>query len=406
MLFLSYLLMFKISKIPTTLKNQKLEVILDLISNPNAETSLSSIQYGRDYFYDLLYCHRLECLQQKYRFWTQHKLTKTINTPEGKILVPFFYSHKIFTDVSITIIAFLLAFYYLIQVNKEKKLFRLLTEHSTFKSFYHDLQVILSRLSFYQELDHLKQELDRFKNKERIVFFKSKSISKIAQDVALEFQEKVTFRIHEIENDIVYFEGCFYRAFRNLIKNAVEAGASEISLSIKKKNNHLEVKLVDNGFGFSPKVLKSIESKSNSSKKDGLGIALFSLKRDLSNSNGFLKIENLDKQTTIKINLKSFSNSMLVHLEDDQVINQMWKIQERVNQFQCFHFENHDKEFKRFLNKSHSHFQFLFLDKTIQGKQLGDRFVASLRKANRKIFFTSGIHQKDAEHLGKIITII
>ena len=90
MLFLSYLLMFKISKIPTTLKNQKLEVILDLISNPNAETSLSSIQHGRDYFYDFLYCHRLECLQQKYRFWTQHKLTKTINTPEGKIACAIF----------------------------------------------------------------------------------------------------------------------------------------------------------------------------------------------------------------------------------------------------------------------------------------------------------------------------
>ncbi len=75
------------------------------------------------------------------------------------------------------------------------------------------------------------------------------------------------------------------RVFQNLLKNASEAGATVISVSVSRQNDRVELKIKDNGVGMDPERLRRALGGGFTSKESGMGIGL-SICRHVLNAHG------------------------------------------------------------------------------------------------------------------------
>lgn len=405
MIILSLLFAWHLSQIPAHIKTQKLKVVLDLIEQSSPHATLQVIEKSRYHFYDLLFCRKLECLKPEYLFWSRQKSSITIPFQEGIVVVPNFYEGQFSRSVYLIMILILIIIFIWLQTIKRRKTVKLLNEHAKYKSFFHDMQVVIERLTSFQDIKKIKNELQRFGSEKKTVFYKTSSICGIAREVIDEFEGRMTLKTDHLVNDIVYFDGCFYRTFRNLFKNSIEAGATQIELDIMKENHSLVVSITDNGEGIPKEIQKRIRLHSASTKDNGLGVALFSLKRDLSYSGGQLEIKSQKGKTVFKMLLNSFSSSELIHLEDDETINELWNVQQQVYQFHCKHYRELNQYVYQSLKEANNKFQFLFIDRNLNGKLLDTKLLKKLESKRRKIFLTSGLDEIGFENLGKLITI-
>lgn len=103
------------------------------------------------------------------------------------------------------------------------------------------------------------------------------------------------------------------RAFVNIIRNSVQAmeysGVVEIFAS--KKENKIQVDIVDYGPGISDEIAKRIFEPNFSTKSDGMGLGLAIVKRTIEDMNGEITFETkvgYGTKFTIKLNAASSSN--------------------------------------------------------------------------------------------------
>jgi signal transduction histidine kinase len=92
------------------------------------------------------------------------------------------------------------------------------------------------------------------------------------------------------------------RVFQNVLKNAIEAGASKIRVSFSQVAEGIEISIEDNGPGMTPEQVKRAMHGGYSSKASGTGLGL-SICRHLVHSHGakFLLESTIGKGTTARM---------------------------------------------------------------------------------------------------------
>ncbi len=116
--------------------------------------------------------------------------------------------------------------------------------------------------------------------------------------------KNVNLGFSKVEDEIL-IDGDYDRlkqVFVNLIKNAYEANASEIKLSISIEKDKVQISITDNGEGISTNDLKKIGQLFYTTKPTGTGIGVNMSKEIIKLHQGTLKYESkLGKQTTATV---------------------------------------------------------------------------------------------------------
>ncbi len=98
------------------------------------------------------------------------------------------------------------------------------------------------------------------------------------------------------------------RMFINLIRNSIQAKASNINIDLSLEDRNSIINISDNGNGIPPEVQNKIFEANFTTKERGLGLGLKLIKRFLENTNGEIKLISSNTTGTvfrIKIPAKS-----------------------------------------------------------------------------------------------------
>jgi signal transduction histidine kinase len=182
-------------------------------------------------------------------------------------------------------------------------------------------------------------------------------IDSIVSEKRIQFRDKQRI---EIESDISKGYGLFAninqtelkRTLSNLINNAVEAfpnDSGKVIVSLQSTTQEILVTIQDNGRGIPEHVLKKLGEQGLSYGKDGTqsgsGLGVYHAKKTIEDSGGKLLIQSQEGIGTIititfaKVpapnwfveNLELKSNSLVVSLDDDASIHQIWR--ERIDSY-------------------------------------------------------------------------
>lgn len=94
------------------------------------------------------------------------------------------------------------------------------------------------------------------------------------------------------------------RAFINLFRNSIQAGAQQIMIEIVEINNFCSIRLIDNGAGMTEEQRGKAFIKSFTTKEKGMGIGLGMTKKIIENINGEISILNSSSSgTTMEIKI-------------------------------------------------------------------------------------------------------
>ncbi len=130
------------------------------------------------------------------------------------------------------------------------------------------------------------------------------SIVSVAQDVKeVIFFNDAAIKI-EGSRDIIVKGTKFemMRIFQNLLKNALDAGATSLEVSIIAGEKEVKAEIADNGEGMTPEALKKALRGGFTSKTSGTGLGLSICRHLLSMNGATLKIESqVNVGTTIKL---------------------------------------------------------------------------------------------------------
>jgi len=126
------------------------------------------------------------------------------------------------------------------------------------------------------------------------------------KELASSMQVELKLKINE-DVTIIGDSSALRKVFENIIINAIEASgqAGKVGIDLKRKNGIAIVAISDTGKGFEKEYLEKYLFKPfHSTKKDGLGIALFICKSIIENHNGSIKIHSTGgKGSTVTIEL-------------------------------------------------------------------------------------------------------
>lgn len=118
--------------------------------------------------------------------------------------------------------------------------------------------------------------------------------------------QNIVLELPKIEEEVL-IEGDYDRlkqVFVNLIKNAYEANAKKIQLTIIAKKDTVEIMIQDNGEGISKRDLKRVGQLFYTTKSKGTGIGVSMSKEIIRLHQGMIQYDSiLGKGTTIKITL-------------------------------------------------------------------------------------------------------
>lgn len=97
-------------------------------------------------------------------------------------------------------------------------------------------------------------------------------------------------------------------AFTNIITNAIEAMETQrspkLSLECRKTNQHVEIRITDNGKGMSPETLEKLFDPFYTARPGGLGLGMTAVKQLISLHNGEIHVESiLNEGSTFAIHL-------------------------------------------------------------------------------------------------------
>ena len=112
----------------------------------------------------------------------------------------------------------------------------------------------------------------------------------------------------------------FKRVIADLIENAKESmpGGGNIVVILSKTNNHIQIKVRDNGHGMSPLTLRLVQEKGGTyHKKNGSGKGLLHAKQCLSSWGGSLEIDSIEGiGSIITLNIPLSANAFVAPCVD------------------------------------------------------------------------------------------
>ena len=92
------------------------------------------------------------------------------------------------------------------------------------------------------------------------------------------------------------------RVFQNLFKNALEAGAKQVTVSVARAADHIEVIVADNGAGMEPEQVRKAMKGGFSNKENGTGLGLSICRHLLGTHGGTLALESAPgRGTTVRL---------------------------------------------------------------------------------------------------------
>lgn len=178
--------------------------------------------------------------------------------------------------------------------------------------------------------------------------FLSSTISSIISEKRLAFRSNMNVDIFSHLNESSYGlfadvdPNNFKRVISNLINNSVEAlddNSGRVEVALEGTDQHILIKIKDNGKGIPPEILARLgEQGVSQGKEKGNGLGVYHAKTSIEKWNGTFKIEStVGAGTTIIITLpkatppQTFlpkielpSNSTVVCIDDDTSIHQIW----------------------------------------------------------------------------------
>ncbi len=150
-------------------------------------------------------------------------------------------------------------------------------------------QTVLNQI---ENLSQIASEFSRFAKMPSLKIEIIDLISVLNDTVNMFLHEKTRIKIvtqlakAEIEAD----ENQLRRMFINLIRNSMQAEATEIIVSLSEENKKYKLLFSDNGHGISSEIRDKIFDENFTTKKQGMGLGLSMAKRFLESINGEIKL--------------------------------------------------------------------------------------------------------------------
>jgi signal transduction histidine kinase len=92
------------------------------------------------------------------------------------------------------------------------------------------------------------------------------------------------------------------RVFQNLFKNALESGAKQLTVTVTRQNEHVELIVADNGAGMDPETTRRAMKGGYSNKEHGTGLGLSICRHLLGTHGATLELESTPgKGTTVRL---------------------------------------------------------------------------------------------------------
>ena len=160
------------------------------------------------------------------------------------------------------------------------------------------------------QIDILKNIASEFSNFAKMPSIKLESVDVVAvisEIIDLFIDENCSVNIIPNTNKIIILSDKeqFQRMIINLIRNSIQANASQINIKADLLDKKVELFICDDGEGIESNIISNIFDENFTTKKSGMGLGLSLIKRFLTQTNGEISVEkSSSKGTTIKIEIK------------------------------------------------------------------------------------------------------
>lgn len=329
---LLFTLVLVLSGTSQNFNERQTKVIASLLEGSSPEETLQQLQQIRENFhvkiFDTHYCHQEQCLV--FPMTQLRNSAHTISWPlnQGQLLLMVNPQFNLIRTSFILLASLLCLIWPILSRVKNRKQELLIKEHSKYKSFFHDIQLVLAKIIQGNQVHQYQNELLSFyKDHQQKFFYSTDNVVNYLKEFngkVSKGQQNLKILFGEIEKGTFYFQGDFYRNLRNLLNNAREASATEIKIEIKKNDSKLFINIIDNGKGFEAGTLKSVLKGHHPALLSGLGIGLRQMYETLKLSFGRLNIQSSSQFTTVSIELLDLKHVQFYQVEDDPFIQSFW----------------------------------------------------------------------------------
>ena len=174
-------------------------------------------------------------------------------------------------------------------------------ESTTLESELEDIRFQVSHLS--QTIDDFRQFFTPNKEKESVLLQECLENACRIIDSSLKVKNIQLIKIYEDTSPMDLYKNEIMQVFLNIIKNAEDAFANEITspsitLQTKEYDSYVEVRIADNAGGIDPDILKKIFEPyfTTKGKKHGTGLGLYMSKTIIQeHSSGSIEVKNVDE---------------------------------------------------------------------------------------------------------------
>lgn len=202
-------------------------------------------------------------------------------------------------------------------------------------------------------------------------------------------------------------------AISNLLNNAFEAGASEVTLRLSGQTKEWRLEIQDNGQGMSPGISEKIFERSfTHGKKTGTGLGLFQAKTAIEWCSGRIEVQSAEKQgTTFTLHLPQEKkpswlptalevkkDQVVCFVDDDKNVLDCWMGKVSELGLTRAHFFRSISQFEEWKNSATwSEDALLVTDQNLNENKKGLELMAELSLGRRAYLCTSDFDEKDIQ---------
>lgn len=151
-----------------------------------------------------------------------------------------------------------------------------------------------------ETLKHIATEFGNIAKMPKVEAYEINLVETIEQAVDLFLEEEIKIKISKPDGTVAVVADADHlkRSIINIIRNAIQANATEINIDIEPEESEITVRISDNGHGIAPEIQQKIFESNFTTKPDGMGIGLTLAKRFLEKVNANILLENSNSNGT------------------------------------------------------------------------------------------------------------
>jgi two-component system, NtrC family, nitrogen regulation sensor histidine kinase NtrY len=167
-------------------------------------------------------------------------------------------------------------------------------------------KVTATVISQIETLKNIASEFSNFARMPRINIERIDLVMNIREALSLFQGEKlkIDFKCDGMKVFINADKDHLKRTIVNLVRNALQANATEVLMQVDIQNSNCLIRVSDNGNGIPQEVLPNVFDENFTTKKSGMGLGLSMAKKFIESIQGMIEVENTSSNgTTFLINL-------------------------------------------------------------------------------------------------------